>query len=207
MDAKYTHATHEFIQIPGYEGRYSVSEYGLVRNDRTNKIIGSKSSEYVNVTLSKSGKAKKTYAHRIVAEVFVENPDNKPHVNHIDGNKRNNHYSNLEWVTSRENIRHSIAMGLFHANGNFNQYTKIQTELTKKKSRNMLKHSFKRGYGRVPHGKIPEIRSELMSTLNITSKGSWFNRLNGKIEPKVSEVEAIEAVFAKYGVKKTEIWG
>lgn len=62
---------------------------------------------YVYVTLCKKGEKKQNkYVHQIVAEHFIDNPDNKAQVNHKDYNKKNNHYTNLEWVTQSENIIH-----------------------------------------------------------------------------------------------------
>lgn len=69
-------------------------------------------SGYYRVIFSKNGIITKHIVHRLVATAFMPNLENKPQVNHIDGNKLNNHILNLEWATSSENVRHAIATGL-----------------------------------------------------------------------------------------------
>lgn len=64
----------------------------------------------------RSGKCFCFRVHKLVAETYIPNPYNKPEVNHIDGNKLNNHVSNLEWVTHRENMGHAYTTGLIDLN-------------------------------------------------------------------------------------------
>lgn len=100
--------------IKGYVGLYQVSDKGRVKSfprkftHKEEVIILPNISDrgYALVTLCKNGKTKHFQVHRLVAEAFIDNPDNKPQVNHIDGNPLNNCKENLEWVTAQENIRH-----------------------------------------------------------------------------------------------------
>lgn len=66
------------------------------------------SSGYKVINIIIGGKTRNLVAHRIVAKTYIPNPKNKPQVNHIDGNKQNNHVSNLEWCTAKENAHHAI---------------------------------------------------------------------------------------------------
>ena len=68
---------------------------------------------YLRCSLSANGTAKLVLVHRLVASAFIPNPDNKPQVNHIDGNTANNNVTNLEWVTQTENMNHAKDHGLW----------------------------------------------------------------------------------------------
>ncbi|USL89376.1 DNA endonuclease [Bacillus phage vB_BceH_LY2] len=93
---------------------YSVSNLGRVRNDTT-YLVRKQSVDkdgYLSIGLYNKGKGKTYKVHRLVAISFIHNPENKPQVNHINGNKQDNKSNNLEWATSSENVRHSIDIGL-----------------------------------------------------------------------------------------------
>ena len=97
----------------GIETDYSVSTEGEVRKDTTNYILSqSPQQDYKFVTLLINGQQKRMRVHRMVAMTFIENPDNKPYVNHINGIRYDNNVENLEWVTQSENIQHAVRTGL-----------------------------------------------------------------------------------------------
>lgn len=121
--------------IKGYEGRYMISNLGNVLTMRYKgkgkaKQLKPYNDEkgYFMVSLYNNKKIKTKRIHEIVAKTFILNPDNLPQVNHIDGNKHNNRIDNLEWCTSKENIRHAWKNGLMKS--------------TKGRKRKNLKHNF-----------------------------------------------------------------
>ena len=69
----------------------------------------------------------------------------------------------------------------------------------------MKKFSFKKGFGQIQQKDIDAVKNRIMSALNITTRAAWWQRLNGIVEPKVSEAQAIETIFAEYGI--TDVWG
>lgn len=107
--------------IPGFEGLYKISDEGhvicctktiLIGNYKTARVLEEKvmspfeANGYLCVFLKRWGGRAKFSVHRLVAQAFVPNPENKPVVNHKDRNRQNNHHTNLEWCTYSENTNH-----------------------------------------------------------------------------------------------------
>lgn len=103
--------SEQWRAVEGYP-KYEVSNLGRVVSNRGELTPARLPKGYLVVNLSKNGKWKHHYIHRLVATAFIPNPKNKPTVNHIDGDKNNNRVSNLEWATYLENNLHAIKNNL-----------------------------------------------------------------------------------------------
>ena len=104
------------VIIDGKETHFQISSYGRLLNLKTQhwkhkgiiKPRKHNKSGYYRYTLSIDNVQTDYYVHRLVAQAFIPNPDNKPEVNHKDGDKSNNKVSNLEWATPKENMQHAF---------------------------------------------------------------------------------------------------
>lgn len=160
--------------IPGAKnGAYKISETGKVWSStrkvpRFNRWKGwdtflvhskilkpSKIGCYLEVAIVGLGRI---YLHKLVALAFIPNIQNKPCCNHKDGNKLNNHFSNLEWVTPKENVQHAVATGLMNNKGSRHGLSKL-TEEDIPKIRALLKQN-------IPQAKIAKMFNVGQTTIS-----------------------------------------
>lgn len=119
--------------VVGYEELFAITEDGQIWSKRSNRFL---KLHLMNGYLAhatkiggRSGSNVVLKAHRLVAKAYIPNPDNKPFVNHKDGNKQNNHISNLEWCTAKENSQHAYSLGLSKGvTGTENSSSKLSEE-------------------------------------------------------------------------------
>lgn len=122
----------EWKPIEGYDGKYYINQYGQIISHyfKEPRMLSIKSTdnEYLRVNLTHKGKRKRRSIHRLVAETFKPNTTGENlQINHIDGDKFNNHVDNLEWCTCRDNISHAFERGL-NQNNNRIILTDIETK-------------------------------------------------------------------------------
>lgn len=175
--------------IEGYEGRYQVSNYGNVKSlyqeyygghgkkqliIRPEKLMALNKNNhgYIQVTLCKDGKYKSKKVHRLVLEAFTINPEYKPQVNHINGNKIDNHLDNLEWCTSKENIVHGIeTLHNKRACGEKQHLAKLNDELVIE-----LRNKMKNGIS--PYKLAPEYGLDVRTIYRIKNNETWRHVIN-----------------------------
>jgi len=155
-------------KIKNYEN-YSVSDYGRIRNDKTDRILkpSNNTHGYLFVGLWKNGVRKNHKIHRLVANAYIVNPENKRTINHIDGIKANNLVENLEWSTQKENMQHSYDNGLNDAKGIKNGRAKLTEEQVLE-----IRRLYKTGdYSQTALGKMFGVGQDLIS--RIINRKKW----------------------------------
>ena len=176
----------QWKEIKGNREIYEVSSLGNVRTKDREGARGSyikghtltqhdNSNGYLRCDINIDGKTKSHLVHRLVAENFIPNPDNKPFVNHIDGNKHNNSVENLEWCTKSENEKHAHSIGLHPRAGTvgekhgMHKLTKSQVEYIRENHK-----KYDNEYGTKPLAERFDVCPQTVT--NIVNNKNWINK-------------------------------
>lgn len=149
----------QWKDIKGYKGLYQVSNLGNVKsldrivhtktgNQKWKSKVISKSifGLYYGFNICKNGKKKKIHFHRLVAQAFLPNPNNKKEVNHINGDKLDNRVENLEWVTRQENAKHAYDTGLINVDFSFKRIYCVELDRYFKTIKSFCEYLKENGY-------------------------------------------------------------
>lgn len=184
------------------------------------------SNNYLVVTLvADDGTRRNKAIHRLMCETFLDNPESKAHVNHIDGNKLNNEFSNLEWATEQENSQHAVDLGLSsyaHLEKQVHQYTLGGIYLASFKSdahAEEVTGVAKQNISKVTLGKrtqangyqwsrnhsktIPGVSDKVVREISMTSETLPSFTFTGNATSKVASILGINRVTVGVKLKKT----
>lgn len=151
----------DFEFIKGYENLYKINRNGEIYSCSYKKIMKPTNDEYAWVRLKKDGISHKGRIHRLLALQYIDNPENKPQVDHIDKNRFNNSLDNLRWATHTENMNNKFCNV---ANLTPEELEERKKELTKYKKEWAEKDRRERGL---------KIKSEMTKTLDPEYKAKW----------------------------------
>lgn len=123
--------SERWLPVVGYEGFYAIGDYGEVYRLKAGKgarpgiRTAVSNGHYLKITLSRDNLARQFYVHHLVARAFLGPRNGSAQVNHKDGNKLNNHFLNLEYVSPQENTVHAFTLGLIRRAGEHNANAKL----------------------------------------------------------------------------------
>lgn len=161
--------------ISGYEGLYSITDNGMVYSYKSSKFLKPHPNHrgYFMVDLYKNGEARKVVVHRLVAQAFIPNPENKPEIDHVDTDRQNNKVSNLIWCTRKENCNNPLTLkhsGEARKGEKHYLYGKKLSEETKLKMSNARKgrivsHETRQKIGNANRGRVLSTDARLKMSL------------------------------------------
>lgn len=203
--------------VDGYDGMYQISNNGRVKSfqprggDNNGKVRTGKAhyltpslstTGYFRVSLVTNNKKKDVKIHRLVAMAFLPNPDNKPYINHKDGNKTNNAVSNLEWCTQTENINHAVKMGLIkkteltkgdltelyiHQHKGICEIAKIKKTSLNRVKEHLILYGIKKHFGRKYEIPLDELKNDFSKGLSNKELVNKYNCSYGIIATRKTQ--------------------
>lgn len=204
--------TEEWKPISNYKPGYEVSTFGRLKTlpKRYNGYTTSILSQNIQFKYCKSVIASKNFfVHRLVGLEFLENKENKPFINHLDGDTENNFYKNLDWCTQKENIHHAIKIGLIDNLGENHPLSKLTNIQAKEIYESVLDRKT-----------IANIYAVSVDTINLIKNGRIWQHITGAEYKRKHKSpldkdlvlnifydnSTLKEIAEKYGVRYDTVW-